>query len=218
MTVKIETQEGLKLTDRATLSLLSTLEDGESATQRSLALRIGVALGLTNKLLKRAIHKGLIKVGEAPAKRFVYYVTPKGFHEKGRLVAEYLMSSLSFFRQAREEYVTLFQKIQDEERGHAQIALIGTGELAEIALLSAQEVGVKLYCVVQSGSNKSTFSGLKVFTRIEAELFENVDAVVIASMECPQDTYRYMCDHFDYDQIYTVPLLHISRKNNEGGT
>ncbi len=210
MTSQSDTQESQKLADRATLSLLAALEDGESVTQRSLAVRIGVALGLTNSLLKRAVRKGLVKVGEAPAKRFAYYVTPKGFHEKGRLVAEYLTTSLTFFRRAREEYVDLFQQIQD--RGHRRVALIGTGELAEIALLSAQEVGVELYCAIQSGSNKSTFSGLRVFSRTELALSENIDTVVIASMESPQDEYDHLCEHFGHDRIYTVPLLHIARK------
>ncbi len=132
MTGQSDTQESLNLADRATLSLLTALEDGESVTQRGLAVRIGVALGLTNSLLKRAVRKGLVKVGEAPAKRFAYYVTPKGFHEKGRLVADYLTSSLTFFRRAREEYVDLFQQIRD--RGYTRVALVGTGELAEIAI------------------------------------------------------------------------------------
>ncbi len=215
MTSQSETQESLKLADRATLSLLAALEEGESVTQRSLAVRIGVALGLTNSLLKRAVRKGLVKVGEAPAKRFAYYVTPKGFREKGRLVAEYLTTSLTFFRRAREEYVDLFQEIL--YRDHRRVALIGTSELAEIALLSAQEVGVELYCAIQSGSNKSTFSGLQVFARTELALSENIDAVVIASMEFPQDEYDHLSEHFGHDQIYTVPLLHIARKSNGGG-
>lgn len=216
MTSHSETHEGQKLADRATLSLLAALEDDEQVTQRGLAARIGVALGLTNSLLKRAVRKGLVKVGEAPAKRFAYYVTPKGFSEKSRLVAEYLTSSLTFFRRAREEYLVLFQDIRD--RGHNKVALVGTGELAEIALLSAQETGVELYCAIQPGSNKSAFSGLRVFSRTETALSEGVDAVVIASMEDPQNEYQQLCVHVDYDRIFTAPLLHIARKTNGSGT
>lgn len=207
-------RDGLKLGDQATLSLLVALEDGEPVTQRSLAVRIGVALGLTNSLLKRAVHKGFLKVSEAPAKRFAYYVTPRGFHEKSSLVAEYLTSSLSFFRQARSEYVDLYQ--QSSRNGHNRIALYGGGELAEIAFLSAQEAGVELCGIIQPGSNIPEFSGLSVYSSTEMALSDNVDAIVIASTDNPQGAFEHLCEHFDDAKILSAPLLHILRKANGG--
>src|SRR3546814_4310673 len=55
-------------------------------------------------LLKRCAAKGLVKIQNAPARRYAYYLTPKGFAEKSRLVAEYLETSLHFFRGARSQY------------------------------------------------------------------------------------------------------------------
>jgi len=205
---------GLKLSDRATLSLLAVLEDDGHATQRGLAARIGVALGLTNTLLKRAVRKGLVKVKDVPAKRFAYYVTPKGFSEKSRLVADYLSSSLSFFRQAREEYTDVCQLAVD--RGHKRIALYGAGELAEIAMLSAQGVGAELTGLVQVGSNQSHFSSLPVFTTIEAALASDVDAVVITATDAPQAAYDHLIKHIGADRVFAAPMLHISR-NGSGG-
>jgi DNA-binding MarR family transcriptional regulator len=70
---------------------------GEQAlNQRKLARQIGISVGLVNALVHRAVHKGLIKIKEAPARRYAYYLTPKGFAEKSRLVAEYLEVSLRF--------------------------------------------------------------------------------------------------------------------------
>ena len=43
---------------------------------------MGVALGLANSYLKRCIRKGFIKITEAPANRYLYYLTPQGFAEK----------------------------------------------------------------------------------------------------------------------------------------
>ena len=45
--------------------------------------------------------KGFVKAKAAPYKRYAYYLTPKGFNEKSRLVAQYLEVSLDFFRTAR---------------------------------------------------------------------------------------------------------------------
>src|SRR3546814_11880534 len=64
---------------------------------------MGVALGLANALLKRCAAKGLVKIQNAPARRYAYYLTPKGFAEKSRLVAEYLEPSLHFFRGSRSQ-------------------------------------------------------------------------------------------------------------------
>ena len=68
-----------------TLDLLEAVERGEPISQRKLAARLGVALGLANALVKRCIHKGLLKVREAPTRRYAYYLTPTGFSEKHRM-------------------------------------------------------------------------------------------------------------------------------------
>src|SRR3546814_9139172 len=91
--------------DAATMvALLEAIGSGDEHTQRTLATRMGVALGLAKALLKRCAAKGLVKIQNAPARRYAYYLTPKGFAEKSRLVAEYLETSLHFFRGARSQY------------------------------------------------------------------------------------------------------------------
>lgn len=200
--------ENLNLADRATLKLLVALENGQQATQRGLAARLGVALGMTNYLVKRAVRKGLLKVDKIPAKRYAYYVTPKGFGEKSRLVAQYLSSSLMFFRQARGEYAALFAQMSGQN--HARIALFGMGELTEIALLSAQEDNVNVAAVIQPGCNQDLFSGVPVLSSLELALEHGVDAVVITAADAPQAAYDLMVDQFGIDRVYTVPLLHVN--------
>ena len=89
------------------LNLLSALEAGTSESQASLARRIGAAVGLVNALLRRSVRKGYVKMTSAPARRYTYYLTPKGFAEKSRLTAEYLAFSLDFFRRARRDCTAL---------------------------------------------------------------------------------------------------------------
>jgi len=79
--------------DSLTLEILESIEKQDDLTQRHLANNLGVALGLANSYMKRCVRKGLIKVHQAPANRFLYYLTPKGFAEKSRLTTEYLSSS-----------------------------------------------------------------------------------------------------------------------------
>ena len=121
----------------AELDILEQLERGSITSQLSLSRRISVSVGLVNALLKRSIRKGFVKVSLVPKKRYAYYLTPKGFHEKSRLVAEYIDSSLHFFRKARADYRALFETSSSSRK----FVFAGGGELAEIALLAANETG-----------------------------------------------------------------------------
>ena len=53
---------------RRDLKLLEAVEQDSRVTQRSLAGRLGIALGLTNIYLKRLARKGYIKITEFPTK------------------------------------------------------------------------------------------------------------------------------------------------------
>ncbi len=205
----------LKLTDRTMLGLLAELEDSKAVTQRGLAVRLGVALGLVNSLLKRAIRKGLVKVVQVPARRYAYYVTPKGFGEKSRLVAEYLSSSLDFFRQARDEFSAVYAAA--EARGLSRVVFFGTGELAEIAMLSARDSGLDVVGVVQPGANQARFSGLSVINSLDALKDMDIEAVVITGTDDPQRAYTLLREHFADGRILVAPLLHVSRQPDGEG-
>src|SRR4030065_10645 len=86
--------------DALTLEILDVIDRRNDVSQRHLARHLGVALGLANSYLKRCIRKGLVKVSQAPANRYLYYLTPQGFAEKSRLTAHSLNYSLYFYRKA----------------------------------------------------------------------------------------------------------------------
>lgn len=208
--------ENLNLADRAMLKLLVALESGQPTSQRSLAARIGVALGMTNYLVKRAVRKGLLKVEKIPAKRYAYYVTPKGFGEKSRLVAQYLSSSLMFFRQAREEYSVLFAQIRAQN--FSRVVLFGESDLAEIALLAAQAENVSVIAVIHPGSNQDVFCGVPVIGNLDYALEHNIDALVITMTDAPQDTYNLVTKIFGAKRVFAAPLLHVNFDGDGGGS
>ena len=83
------------------LVLLSELDRDGGATQRTLAGKLGVALGLTNLYVKRLARKGYIKLTTIPRNRIRYLLTPQGFAEKSRLTYQYMQYSLSHYREMR---------------------------------------------------------------------------------------------------------------------
>src|SRR5712671_559366 len=100
------------------LGLLESVERDGGQSQRRLAAELGIALGLVNAYLKRCIKKGLVKVSEAPARRYAYYLTPHGFAEKSRLTVEYLGFSFSFFRQAKADCARVFESAREQNFQH----------------------------------------------------------------------------------------------------
>lgn len=118
------------------LEMLSAIEEGGPLTQRALAERLGVALGLANLYLKRLAKKGYIKIAEFPRKplarkRLRYLLTSKGIAEKTRLTYEHMAYALNLYRRVRQ---TLRESLNLlPENGMKRIALYGTGGAAELA-------------------------------------------------------------------------------------
>ena len=125
-----------------TLGILETIESRNDLTQRHLADRLGIALGLANSYLKRCVRKGLVKVQQVPANRYLYYLTPQGFAEKSRLTALYLAKSFLLYRRASADYAALFA--QCLAAGRRRVLFCGRSELGEIALLRARELGIQV--------------------------------------------------------------------------
>ncbi len=190
------------------LGVLSAIEDDRSVSQRSLAGRLGIAVGLANAYFKRCARKGWIKVREAPARRYAYYLTPSGFAEKSKLVAEYLSSSLGFFRRARGECLDALQHC--EWHGWRRVALAGDGDLAEIATLAARETSVELVFVIAPGCNAPEVAGLPVVTGIDADA--EFDAVLVTDIKAAQATYEMLRQRLPEERIVTPPLLRVWRE------
>lgn len=189
-----------------TVKLLDDVSKRSIPNQRALARQIGVSVGLVNALLHRAVRKGLIKIKEAPARRYGYYLTPKGFTEKSRLVAEYLDYSLNFFRLARQEYSDLFARCV--ATGRKRILLSGADELAEIASLSAHGTGIELVGVFDRATNQSRIAGLPV-VRDLAALGAN-DAVVLTNSRNAQEVYEELSDILGPDRVLAPEFLRVS--------
>ena len=94
-----------------TFLLLSEIEKEEKLSQRELANRLGIALGLVNSYLKNLVNKGFVRVKAFPRNRYGYLLTPKGIAEKSRLAYHHLSYFTSLYTTTRQEYVDLFKRI-----------------------------------------------------------------------------------------------------------
>lgn len=149
-----------------TLPILESIEAQSDLTQRSLAKRLNLALGLTNSYLKRCIRKGFIKIEQAPANRYFYYLTPKGLAEKSRLAAKYIKGSFHFYRQSSDACLEVFQECQNN--GWKRIVLCGVSDLAEIAILQAAQAKVKVVGIYDDRHKLDTFFGVPAWHELSS--------------------------------------------------
>jgi DNA-binding MarR family transcriptional regulator len=184
------------------LGVLDVVERDPAVTQRSLARELGIALGLANAYLKRCVRKGLIKVSTAPARRYAYYLTPKGFAEKSQLTATYLAHSLSFFRRARAQCGELFAAAA--ERGQQRLVLLGNGDLAEIASLVAREYPVEIAGVVDANTEADVLAA-------DVGGLGQIDAAVITALEQPREVFAAALAVFGAERVYAPALLRLHR-------
>ena len=137
------------------LAILSEIESAPQVTQRHLASKLGIALGLTNLYLKRLARKGYIKVTTIPRHRVKYLITPQGFAEKARLTYEYMQYSLTLFRQSRQFLREQFSALA--ETGRKRVVFVGVGEAAELADLTLRELGLDLVAVADDAAAGTRF-------------------------------------------------------------
>jgi len=195
-----------KREESLTLEILEAIEQRDNVTQRHLADRMGVALGLANSYMKRCVRKGLIKVHQAPANRFLYYLTPKGFAEKSRLTASYLSSSFDFYRRAGDSLAEAFSLCEAQNK--TSVLLCGVSELAEIASLRAYEHKIEIIGVFDSYSKKKNLLHLKVWHRLgDADRY---DACLLTALNDANAMYELLREQTDIDRIFVPSILGVS--------
>lgn len=170
--------------------LLSEIERNPSFTQRGLASELGIALGLMNQYLRSCVTRGWVRTSQISPRRISYFLTSEGFKEKSQMVAEYLTRSFTFFRDARSQCEIVFAacKIQ----GWTSIALVGEGDLADIAKLVVVGRGITVTVV-----------------DVHAD-FRGYDAILLTDVINPQGTYDAIKDKVDSQRLLILKLLHIS--------
>ncbi len=191
--------------EKLTLDLLNAIDQRSDLSQRHLARQMGIALGLTNSYLKRCARKGLVKVSEAPANRFLYYLTPKGFAEKARLTGVYLSRSLTFYRQAGESCSVLFDycNMNNKER----VMLCGVSELAEIALFRAMDAEVSITGIYDPESPLDQLFSKPIWVDLAA--VDAFDMCLLTDLKSPYEFYKSLISEMGKDKILIPDVLGI---------
>ncbi len=123
------------------LQILSQVEETPEVTQRGLSQKTGVALGLTNVMLRNLIQKGYVRASQAGWKRWLYTLTPEGISHKLRLTIAYVHRVLDDYRSVRRTLREQLEPLRLHEE--SRIAIYGAGEFAELVYLGLKEIGIE---------------------------------------------------------------------------
>jgi DNA-binding MarR family transcriptional regulator len=176
--------------------LLTTIELDAAVSQRKLSQEIGIAVGSVNWYLKRCVSKGLVKLHQAPVKRYLYYLTPHGFEEKARLTGSFLQSSLELYRHGRKECDDFFRACTAD--GKIIVFLAGSGDFAEIAVLSSLNAGgVKPLAVIDQHDPSESCAGVPIAASLDVATAIAGDcpaqAILLTDLSDPKATFHAIC-------------------------
>ena len=158
------------------LRLLEEIEQDPELSQRQLSRRMGVALGVGNLLLKNLAKKGYIKVTHLSWKRWIYVITPKGMTRKVNLTLSYIESFLGHYRRVKKILKENFNSLTLNKE--SKVAIIGTGELAELAYLALLDIGVDEIDMFGNENDKHIFLGMNVVSIQDIEVNDYSKIVV----------------------------------------
>lgn len=183
--------------------ILSEIAAGRPISQRSLASSLGIALGMTNLLLRRLVRRGLVRVSRARANRAAYFLTPSGMAEMARMSRAQFQKSVRVYADARDRVRAAFEALSQDwpaasgSANEKPVMFLGSGEAAEIAYVCLQETDLHLVGVIDF-QGRSRFFGVPVFAAagVNDALRERLatDRPVIIAFSDAEQVQRFLGD------------------------
>lgn len=141
--------------------ILEAIASGEHVTQRSLSGRLGVALGLTNLLVRRLVAKGYVRLARMGTRHVRYLMTPEGLEALGRATRLSLENTVHLYTETREQIRSSLSAVSDrcpvDTDGRKRVVFYGAGDVAEIAYVSLQSTDLMLVGVVDDNRRGQFF-------------------------------------------------------------
>jgi DNA-binding MarR family transcriptional regulator len=141
---------------------LNELKQNPSTSQRSLASKLNISLGLTNAILKNLISRGWIKAKKDTGRKILYIITPQGMANVSRLLYTRFRETVHYYNYTKDLITDYLLKLY--QQGEEKVNIYGTGQLAEITYYAGLGTSLKLNAIISDDANKKTFLGHQVQT------------------------------------------------------
>ena len=212
-------ERNLTVNEQHELRVLELVEERDRITQRGVATELEIALGMANALIKRLVHKGYIKVKDAPSRRYKYYITPEGFIEKGRLVSKYIANSFKFYGEVRRDYEMLANQVSASQASTNQgtgVCCVGTGEVMEIAQMVFAAHNIEVVCVLDVLADEGE-QHFQNFRDIPDEIASQIGCLVITETRRPHKVFEILASTEGDKEILAPAFMKINKSSFQLG-
>ena len=144
------------------LNTLLEIKDNPSLSQRSLAHKLNISLGLTNAILQNLIHRGWVKAKKLTGRKILYLITPQGMARATNLIYDRFRETQNYYQYTKELLTSYLTDLYN--KGKRRAIIYGTNQLAEITYLSLLDSPLKLHSILSDDPSRKKFLGHEVLT------------------------------------------------------
>jgi DNA-binding MarR family transcriptional regulator len=180
------------------LQFLEEIEQNPKVSQRELSNKFGIALGVTNACIKRMARRGLIRLKGFPPRRIAYYLTPKGFAEKSKLMLHFLSYNIHHYAEMKR--VISKKLLEMQEKGVKRVAFYGVSDEMEIAYVTLQGSEMELIGIADADKQGIKFLGYKILSIEELKNLDP-DAILITSLQEQPSVIKSLTRQRGWDSI-----------------
>ncbi len=123
------------LKDKESL-LLDFISKKSSISQRELARKTGISLGLINVILKRLIKAGYLRASQLNKRKLEYLLTPQGFIETAKKTYDYTINTIRSYKMLEANLSKLLKDLH--RSGYDYFSIHGDGELRDLTVSTFQ--------------------------------------------------------------------------------
>ena len=165
--------------DYRVFQILDEIDQDVNISQRHLADKLNISLGLVNSFIKRLVGKGYFKVVSIPKNRVKYILTPEGAAEKTRLTYNYIKYSYDLYKTSHAKIQGIFKKLAMS--GVRSVYFYGATDIAEISYISLKGAGVKLSGIIDDYNVGEVFLGVEVVSIVKMIVAQNEKIIITAN-------------------------------------
>lgn len=170
--------EHIKKLGESEYKVIEILNENNNLTQRHIAQKAEISLGLTNIIIRKLVKKGFIKIKNMDKKKILYHLTPKALIEKS-------CRTYHYFERTVKDIIHIRDKIQGEilkkvSSDQKKVIILGDNEISEIAIWATHELKLN-YKVIENGKGNINLKNALVIN-CEKELINKANYINIFKM------------------------------------
>ncbi len=177
----------MDLQDIRFLQILKEIDGNQSPSQRDLARKLNISLGLVNSFIKRLAKKGYVKITTVSSNRLRYVLTPQGFGEKTRLTYKFIRYSFHFYKEALSNLMDLLN--ESKNRRPEKVIFYGVDDLTEIALIFLRSTNMKIIGIADDQKKGEKFFDYTIISSSELKGLE-FDKILITAIESRENMFN----------------------------